>query len=258
MAGDEAVSQGSVMDLSWPIQGQRVENWVSAQATHTHTVTHPPRLRVWVRVREDLQCGGSKRSSVPVLHRGCMLGDGDEKEERGVAQLIRSITLVLFDPRELFFTHSLTHSLTHSCSHTLSVCLCLACLSAPSPLCLSVPCGLGGWQGDMELLMDAVFFESAAGLQLTRKENPVVWVESPLVARADREKVTRMLFDVMEVCVSGAKLKGAVGWGWVHGVCAWKCFPVACLSGWVLDCTGIVFPLRMAGRVEDGACRWEG
>ena len=144
MAGDEAVSQGSVMDLSWPIQGQRVENWVSAQTTHTH----PPRLRVWVRVREDLQCGGSKRSSVPVLHRGCMLGDGDEKEERGVAQLIRSITLVLFVARELFFTHSLTHSHTHA--HTLSVCVSvwlvsLLLLPSVCPSLVGLGDGRGTW-----------------------------------------------------------------------------------------------------------------
>jgi hypothetical protein len=56
-------------------------------------------------------------------------------------------------------------------------------------------------------------FEPKSGmLELTRKENPVMWVESPLVARADREATTRLLFDALEVG------NAAAGWDG-GGVC---------------------------------------
>jgi actin-related protein len=42
-------------------------------------------------------------------------------------------------------------------------------------------------------------FEPGIGmLELTRKENPVLWLESPLVAREDREEATKLLFESLE------------------------------------------------------------
>ena len=55
-------------------------------------------------------------------------------------------------------------------------------------------------QADMELLLDNAMFERGIGqLELTPKENPIVWIESPLVARDDREASTRMLFESLDV-----------------------------------------------------------